>query len=87
MLTYSNNFNHFTSFNSSIAIDVVHLISPLQFFFRSSTGGNVNSEKEFFKVNFARVIFVKSPEYMGAELLCVSIREEARVNFDEFLFA
>lgn len=84
---YSYNFDHLTAFDSSISINIIHLIGPLQLFFWSSTRGDINGQKKFLKVNFAGVVFIECSEYVGTKFFRVSVWEESRVYFDELLFA
>lgn len=84
--TYSNNFDHFASFNGAVSINIVHLIGPFKFLLGSTSRGDVNCQKKFLEVNFTGVVFIKGSEYVGAKFLRVAIREESGVNFDELLF-
>ncbi len=76
MRTYRNDFHHFTLFDGTIRVDIVHLECPLKFFLGFSRRRDVDRQQEFLEVDSSRVVRIKCSEYVFAKLVCVPLREK-----------
>ena len=59
------------------------LESPVEFFLRRPSRGDINSEQELLEIYEAIVVAVKSSEHMGTEILSLPSRETLAVDLHE----
>jgi len=81
--TYGNDFGHLLGFNGPITVHVIHLECPLELLLRLPCRGDVDCQQELLEVDLAAVVRVERAEHVLAELVGVTLREEAGIDFEE----